>query len=173
MEKTEQTKKRRPWRAAALVVLAAVLLVGVGVPVHLAAKRNAYDAWQNDMLKNGPWEEQAAWVSKDEVFYLVCRMAEGQSMAEVTAFVERDGEWIPCKPQWPDGVKMLTFTDEDADETLFTADFDLDGAGRLKLSNVDNVAQEMEGSVILKGKCFLLDKRPYTAAEGLPVTDAA
>lgn len=173
MEKTEQTKKRRPWRAAALVVLAAVLLVGVGVPVHLAAKRSAYDAWQNDMLKNGPWEEQAAWVSKDEVFYLVCRMDEGQPMAEVTAFVERDGEWIPCKPQWPRGVKTLTFTAEDADETLFTADFDLDGVGRLKLSNVDNVAQEMEGSVILKGKCFLLDKRPYTAAEGLPVTDAA
>lgn len=73
MEKTEQTKKRRPWRAAALVVLAAVLLVGV----HLAAKRSTYDAWQNDMLKNGPWAEQAAWVSKDEVFYLVCRMAEG------------------------------------------------------------------------------------------------
>lgn len=167
MEKTEQTKKRRPWRAAALVVLAAVLLVGVGVPVHLAAKRNAYDAWQNDMLKNGPWEEQAAWVSKDEVFYLVCRMAE------VTAFVEKDGAWITCKPQWPHGVKTLTFTDEDADETLFTADFDLDGAGRLKLSNVDNVAQEMEGSVILKGKCFLLEKRPYTAAEGLPATDAA
>lgn len=173
MEKTEQTKKRRPWRAAALVVLAAVLLVGVGVPVHLAAKRNAYDAWQNDMLKNGPWAEQAAWVSKDEVFYLVCRMDEGQPMAEVTAFVERDGEWIPCKPQWPNGVKMLTFTAEDADETLFTADFDLDGAGRLKLSNVDNVAQEMEGSVILKGKCFPLEKRPYTAAEGLPATDAA
>lgn len=94
-------------------------------------------------------------------------------MAEVTAFVERDGEWIPCKPQWPRGVKTLTFTAEDADETLFTADFDLDGVGRLKLSNVDNVAQEMEGSVILKGKCFLLEKRPYTAAEGLPVTDAA
>ena len=137
MEKTEQTKKRRPWRAAALVVLAAVLLVGVGVPVHLAAKRSAYDAWQNDMLKNGPWEEQAAWVSKDEVFYLVCRMAEGQSMAEVTAFVEKDGAWITCKPQWPCGVKTLTFTAEDADETLFTADFDLDGVGRLKLSNVE------------------------------------
>ena len=173
MEKTEQTKKRRPWRAAALVVLAAVLLVGVGVPVHLAAKRSAYDAWQNDMLKNGPWAEQAAWVSKDEVFYLVCRMDEGQPMAEVTAFVERDGEWISCKPQWISGVKIMTFTAEDADETLFTADFDLDGAGRLKLSNVDNVAQEMEGSVILKGKCFLLEKRPYTAAEGLPVTNAA
>ena len=92
---------------------------------------------------------------------------------EVTAFVEKDGAWITCKPQWTRGVKMLTFTDEDADETLFTADFDLDGVGRLKLSNVDNVAQEMEGSVILKGKCFLLEKRPYTAAEGLPVTDAA
>lgn len=169
MEKTKQTKKRRPWRAAALVVLAAVLLVGV----HLAAKRSTYDAWQNDMLKNGPWAEQAAWVSKDEVFYLVCRMAEGQSMAEVTAFVEKDGAWITCKPQWPHGVKTLTFTAENADETLFTADFDLDGVGRLKLSNVDNVAQEMEGSVILKGKCFLLEKRPYTAAEGLPVTDAA
>lgn len=173
MEKTEQTKKHRPWRAAALVVLAAAILVGVGVPVHLAAKRNAYDAWQDGMLKNGPWAEQAAWISEDEVFYLVCRMDEGQSMAEVTAFVKKDGAWITCKPQWPHGVKMLTFTAEGADETLFTADFDLDDAGRLKLSNVDNVAQEMEGSVILKGKCFLLEKRPYTAAEGLPVADAA
>lgn len=86
---------------------------------------------------------------------------------------KRTGHGSPASPQWPCGVKILTFTAEDADETLFTADFDLDGVGRLKLSNVDNVAQEMEGSVILKGKCFLLDKRPYTAAEGLPVTDAA
>ena len=173
MEKTEQTKKHRPWRAAALVVLAAAILVGVGVPVHLAAKRNAYDAWQDDMLKNGPWAEQAAWISEDEVFYLICRMDEGQSLAEVTAFVKKDGAWITCRPQWPHGVKMLTFMAEGDDETLFTADFDLDGAGRLKLSNVDNVAQEMEGSVILKGKCFLLEKRPYTAAESLPVADAA
>ena len=37
MEKTEQTKKRRPWRAAALVVLAAVCLVLGLFPDRLTA----------------------------------------------------------------------------------------------------------------------------------------
>ena len=165
MEEEKRLDHRKTLLIVVSVVLTTVILLAVGFPLYLVAKREAYYAWQDNMMAHGPWAEQATWVSEDETIYFVCRMAENETIATATAYIQKDREWIACTPIWPYGVRTLTFESEEG-KTLFTADFALDADGRLQLKNVDNVSPDMDGSAVIKGKCFLLKKTRYETDPG-------
>lgn len=153
----QPTKEKRV--KLTLLCAATLGILFIGYIAFIALKINVHNAWQENMLSNGPWSGQSIWVSEGREIYLNSEKEADAQLAVCVAYISTDSGLIECTPELHYGSKTLDFCDEDG-KILFTCKVDLIGEEKLKLYNIDSIAAILTDSKIKSGMVIYLIKSP-------------
>lgn len=145
------------------IITAVILTIAIvfnGAKYFLIEKRKLYFKWADEAKANGPWSDQAIWISDNKDIYLICVQKHPEEFSYINTYVYYEGSWVLCDMHWISGTKTVKISEKTTGEILLTGEFSIkDGSFNIKKLSEPSEHNFLQGRSSISLSKYLYDQQ--------------